>query len=136
MSEPGTRPWWAEVEHLRERIERRHGAEQPQRAARRRSLERSATAGKAAGSGPAEGATAARHPAEIATAARHPPRRTVVIRGQAIPTVPARPLVEIQRRRPPARPSERLPGHPDRIAMWAVMLGMLLVAVAALTGHA
>jgi hypothetical protein len=67
---------------------------------------------------------------------RHPGRRTVVIRGQAIPTISARPLVEVKRRRPPRRPIERLPGHPDRIAMWAVMLGGVLLGAAAFTGHA
>jgi len=62
-------------------------------------------------------------------------RRTVVIRGQAIPAISARPLIEVERRRPPRRAAERMPGRPDRIASWAVFLGLLLIAVALLTAH-
>jgi hypothetical protein len=39
------------------------------------------------------------------------------------------------RRRPSRRPIERVGGRPDRIAGWAVALGLLLVAVAMLSGH-
>lgn len=39
------------------------------------------------------------------------------------------------RRRPRARPIERIGGRPDRIAAWAVALGFLLVAVAVLSSH-
>ena len=38
------------------------------------------------------------------------------------------------RRRQAAAP--RLAGRPDRVAMWAVLLGFFLTAVAAATGHA
>jgi len=57
-----------------------------------------------------------------------PGRRTVTIRGQ----VPARPAARRPRRDPYARGGAR----PDRIAMWAVLLGLLLVLVAATTSHA
>jgi hypothetical protein len=33
-------------------------------------------------------------------------------------------------------PAPRLAGRPDRIAMWAVLLGFFLTAVAAASGHA
>jgi hypothetical protein len=62
-------------------------------------------------------------------------RRTVVIRGQAIPNVSVRPLIEVQRRRPPRRRADRLPSRPDRIALWAFLLGLLLIAVALSTAH-
>jgi len=39
------------------------------------------------------------------------------------------------RRRPPRRPVERVGGRPDRIAGWAVGLGLLLLTVATLSGH-
>jgi hypothetical protein len=32
--------------------------------------------------------------------------------------------------------SPRIAGRPDRVAMWAVLLGLFLTAVAAATGHA
>jgi hypothetical protein len=55
-------------------------------------------------------------------------RRTVTIRGQA-----ARP---VQRRRPTRSPYERAGSRPDRVAMWAVLLGVLLILVAATSSHA
>jgi hypothetical protein len=57
-----------------------------------------------------------------------PGRRTVTIRGQ----VAARPAARRPRRDPYARGGSR----PDRIAMWAVLLGLLLVLVAATSSHA
>jgi hypothetical protein len=57
-----------------------------------------------------------------------PPRRTVVIRGQvADRNLPAR--------RRPASVQRRALANPDRYAMWAVLLGMLLVIVAATSAH-
>jgi hypothetical protein len=53
-------------------------------------------------------------------------RRTITITGN--PT-PAR-----SRRRSPAH--AQIVARPDRIALWAVMLGLFLVAVAAATAHA
>jgi hypothetical protein len=40
------------------------------------------------------------------------------------------------RRRPPRRPAERVGGRPDRIAGWAVAMGVLLVVLAVLSAHA
>lgn len=64
---------------------------------------------------------------------RAPARRTVVIRGRGAernlpwPTEP--------RRRPALRAHERAGFRPDRVAMWAVMLCILLCVVAAISGH-
>lgn len=78
-----------------------------------------------------------------------PPRRTITITGDPdrlrqarhLQVVPRREanlatsrsarLVQIERRRPPRRPSERLGARPDRIAMWAVMMALFLIVVAA-----
>ena len=59
-----------------------------------------------------------------------PGRRTIEIRGRTVPapTVP-RP-VATDRRRPPRRAVERVGGRPDRVAMWALLMGLLLILVA------
>src|SRR5207248_40211 len=66
---------------------------------------------------------------EVAPAPPRQGRRTVVIRGQsATPAVtPAR------RHRPPRTAVERLGPRPDRIAAWAVALGVLLILIAFLS---
>ncbi len=56
-------------------------------------------------------------------------RRTVVIRGQATPPR----ATSATRRRPSRRPRDRVAHRPDRVAMWAVGLGLLLILVAAIT---
>lgn len=40
-----------------------------------------------------------------------------------------------QRRRPRPRPSQRIGPRPDRIAAWAVALGLLLLVLAILSAH-
>jgi hypothetical protein len=65
-------------------------------------------------------------------------RRTVVIRGQVAPPRRRRDAPGASMsypRRPPRRMYERLGSRPDRIAMYAVLLGILLVLVAALSAH-
>jgi hypothetical protein len=59
-------------------------------------------------------------------------RRTVVIRGQVAERPSALPATN-QRRRPARRPSERVGHRPDRVAMYAVGLGFLLILVALLS---
>jgi hypothetical protein len=64
-------------------------------------------------------------------------RRTVEITGRTVgaPTLPR--LVEIDRRRPARRPVERVGPRPDRLALWAVVLGFFLIFVAVTsTSHA
>ena len=53
-------------------------------------------------------------------------RRTITITGNPDPVR--------SRRRP--RAQAQIAARPDRIALWAVMLGLFLVAVAAATAHA
>lgn len=57
-------------------------------------------------------------------------RRTVVIRGHA---TPMRMDAGADRRRPAPRTRDRIGHRPDRVAMWAVMLGLLLIVVATMT---
>jgi hypothetical protein len=84
----------------------------------------------------ADGA-ADRRRAEDSTMAPPPPgRRTVRITGRTVsaPSVPR--LVEVQRRRPARHAGERVGARPDRIAMWAVLLGFFLILVAATSSPA
>jgi hypothetical protein len=80
---------------------------------------------------------AARAP-EVPTALAAPRRRrTVEITGRTVgaPALPR--LVEIDRRRPARRPVERVGARPDRLALWAVVLGFFLIFVAVTsTSHA
>jgi hypothetical protein len=67
-----------------------------------------------------------RRAASLATApvAAEPERRTITITGQPTPARRRRPLMDSPM------------AQPDRIALWAFLLGLLLVAVAAGTAHA
>ncbi|HEY7621347.1 MAG TPA: hypothetical protein VH834_16325 [Solirubrobacteraceae bacterium] len=79
--------------------------------------------------------TVARHAAAPLPVPRR--RRTVEITGRTVgaPTLPR--LVEIDRRRPARRPVERIGPRPDRLALWAVVLGVFLIFVAVTsTSHA
>lgn len=62
-----------------------------------------------------------------------PGRRTVTIRGHGAER--NLPWPEASRRRPPRRAYERAGFQPDRVAMWAVLLGILLVVVAVASAH-
>jgi len=72
----------------------------------------------------------------IAPLAPPPARRTVQITGRTVaaPSLPR--LVEVERRRPARRPAERVGPRPDRVALWAVLLGFFLILVAATSSHA
>jgi hypothetical protein len=59
-------------------------------------------------------------------------RRTVVIRGRVAERQTPLPATN-DRRRPARRPSERVAHRPDRVAMYAVGLGLLLILVALLS---
>jgi hypothetical protein len=59
-----------------------------------------------------------------------PGRRTVEIRGRTVPAPMVPRMVEVDRRRPPRRAIDRVGGRPDRVAMWALLMGLLLILVA------
>jgi hypothetical protein len=76
-------------------------------------------------------------PSDPSPLAAPPRRRTVEITGHPVggPTLPR--LVEIDRRRPARRAVERVGPRPDRVALWAVVLGFFLILVAVTsTSHA
>ena len=62
-------------------------------------------------------------------------RRTVTIRGRGAEREPAFPK-NGRARRPAVRRHERPGFQPDRTALWALMLGVVLVLVAATSSHA
>ena len=55
---------------------------------------------------------------------------TVEIRGRTVPAPAVPRSVELERRRPPRRAVERVGTRPDRVAMWALLMGLLLILVA------
>lgn len=78
-------------------------------------------------------AASAAHAAPIPAPAAAPTRRTVTIRGRGAEH--HLPWPEASRTRPQRRAYERAGFRPDRLAMWAVMLGFLLVLVAIVSAH-
>jgi hypothetical protein len=116
--------WWAEVQYLREPVQRRR------QALDRRSVRTELDAPDGPHAPLVDEALQALSSSDAPVA-----RRTVQIRGQAIPSVPARRLVEVQRRRAGRSPVDRVVARPDRIALWAVLFGLLLVVVAATSAH-
>jgi hypothetical protein len=101
------RAWWADVEDVRERIERRRDIER-----------RAATAA---------GSSAA--PATRRGVREIRPGQRLMLVERAVP----RP--RDSRRRPRLPAAQRVGSRPDMIAAWAVALGFLLVAVAILSAH-
>ncbi len=70
--------------------------------------------------------------------ARYRPLREAAPRpnGTVVPLPGRGPrIVELQRRRPPRRPVERVGPRPDRIAMWAVVMALFLILVTLLSSH-
>jgi hypothetical protein len=107
MAEVDGGGWWAEVEHLREPLERRRAEraeEEPRRTVKIR--------------GQAIAGTSARqlYPTSEAPAPRVP---------EAV----------VRRDRPRRSAPDRLGSNPDRIAAWAVVFGLLMAIVAATTAH-
>jgi hypothetical protein len=64
-----------------------------------------------------------------------PGRRTVTIRGQAPERYPPR-RADGSRRPRPERRHERAGFRPDRAALWAFLLGVMLILVAVASAHA
>jgi hypothetical protein len=106
-------------------------------AADRRAAERpSRDSAGAAAPGPTEYTPEPEQTPAAGAVALAPSRRTVQITGRTVaaPSLPR--LVEVERRRPARRPAERVGPRPDRVALWAVLLGFFLILVAATSSHA
>jgi hypothetical protein len=63
-------------------------------------------------------------------------RRTIEIRGRTVPAPAVPRTVDIDRRRPPRRAVERVGPRPDRLALWALVMGLVLILVAVTTADA
>jgi len=134
--------WWAEVEHLRDVYERtdearrradladQRGRPEPRETVERRPVER--VERRASGAG-RSAPVARRGPHPKGTPI--PARRTVEIRGRTVPA-PDVPRIELDRRRPPRRSVERVNPRPDRLALWALLMGLLLILAAVGTADA
>ncbi len=141
MRETEAPAWWAGVEHLREDIERRDGVRRDREdLAARRAARQTASHGSALSHRPA--APRRRSGPARPPASRNigpppvPDRRTVVITGRTVPAPIAPRVIGSERRRPPRRPVERVGQRPDRMAMWALLMGILLILVAVGTADA
>lgn len=79
----------------------------------------------------------ARRRADLADRGEPAPRRTVEIRGRPGPS-PVAPVARpgAAQRRPPRRAVERVGTRPDRLAMWALLMGIMLILVAVGTADA
>jgi hypothetical protein len=102
------RAWWADVEDVRERIERRHARESRVQA----------------------GVRAAAMPARRGVREIRPGQRLMLVENDASAAREAR-----RRARPRPRAVYGIGPRPDRIAAWAVLLGFLLVLAAVLSAH-
>jgi hypothetical protein len=80
--------------------------------------------------------TAESQPSQPAHGAGVPGRPTVRITGYGSQRNLIYATREPRRRRPPERAYERAGFKPDRVALWAVVLGVLLVLVATTSAHA
>jgi hypothetical protein len=81
-------------------------------------------------------APAPAHRPDVAAPRPAAARRTVQIRGHAVPAPAVPRLVEVERRRAPRRPAERMGQRPDRLALWALLMGIVLILVAVGTADA
>jgi hypothetical protein len=122
--------WWADVQHLREPIERRR-AETTRAERSRAEAHRAPDPDPEPLAEPRFTVGAPPRRPRGASAAAASSRRTVQITGRTVPAPSVPRLVDIQRRRPARRPAARVGPRPDRLAMWAVLLGFFLILVAA-----
>jgi hypothetical protein len=139
MAPSEARAWWADVQYLRDDYERtdeaRRRADAADLASRRASRDRglveaevSLMATSPRGHDMPPAAEPHRGPRGMGTAA--PDRRTIEIRGRTVPAPPVPRTVDLDRRRPQRRAIERVGARPDRVAMWALLMGLLLILVA------
>ncbi len=166
MSRAEAAAWWTEVEELRERIERRRMQQAAVPTSERRASRAVVSAEPEWRTEPphsdstADPVSGPRRQRSAAPPPVAPARRTVRIRGQAIPTVVAprlrpveapgeldsspaeahptvrsRPYGTARPSRPRPRPAERMGANPDRLAAWAFALALLTLLVAAISAH-
>ncbi len=147
MGQLEAQAWWADVQHLRDAYERTDEACRRADIAERRSA-RERRQPERAEPRPAEPRERALADGEIALqplAPRRgphakgsplPARRTIEIRGRTVPAPSVPRTVELDRRRPPRRAIERVGTRPDRLALWALLMGIVLILVAVGTADA
>ena len=132
--------WWADVQHLRDVHERTEEARRRADLADRRAgdlAERRHEVRDRKGDVEIVRPLPPRRGPHVKGSAV-PTRRTIEIRGRTVPA-PAVPRerVELDRRRPPRRAAvERVGARPDRVAMWALLMGLVLILVAVGTADA
>lgn len=147
MGHTEARAWWADVQHLREVYERtdeaRRRADLAERRAshERRQVDRELRsagdrrdAASVAGELPRQAIAPRRGPHTKGSPL--PARRTIEIRGRTVPAPTLPRAIEVDRRRPPRRAIERVGTRPDRLAMWALLMGIVLILVAVGTADA
>ena len=119
----------------RTRTGRRRARRPTTRSARRRT---STARARAAPTRRSAGAIARRRGARVRAVkgSATPGMRMVEIRGRTVPAPAVPRPLEADRRRPPRRAVERVGGRPDRVAMWALLMGLLLILVAIGTADA
>ncbi|MGN6372495.1 MAG: hypothetical protein ACTHM1_05845 [Solirubrobacteraceae bacterium] len=111
------RAWWADVEDVRARIERRRARESEAR-------------GQAGAN-----ASAVRAPAMRRGVREVHPGRHLMVVPSGVPAPNASGVPAVSRRRPQPRMTQRLGPRPDRVAAWAVVLGFASVIAAVLSAH-
>ena len=139
--------WWADVQHLRDAYERTDEARRRADIAERRTARERHQAerpephyAEARERGQVDGEPAlqplAPRRGPHAKGSPIPLRRTIEIRGRTVPAPSVPRTVELDRRRPPRRAIERVGTRPDRLALWALMMGIVLILVAVGTADA
>ena len=111
------RAWWADVEDVRARIERRRAREDQAR-------------DRAGGN-----ASAVRAPATRRGVREVRPGRHLTVVSSGLPAPGSSGASTALRRRPRPRMTQRLGPRPDRVAAWAVVLGFASVIAAVLSAH-
>lgn len=111
------RSWWADVEDVRVRIERRRAREGEAR--------------RQAGGN----ASAVRAPATRRGVREVRPGRHLMVVPSGVPAPGSSGTSAAVRRRPRPRMTQRLGPRPDRVAAWAVVLGFASVIAAILSAH-
>jgi hypothetical protein len=162
MAQTGSSAWWADVQYLRDAAERtdeaRRRADRAELAARRASRDRRRVDAETVPTPQRRRLepdmppprrrdhTDAAHPygaADVALrhnayndAAAPSGRRTIEIRGRTVPAPAVPRTLDVDRRRPPRRAVERVGPRPDRLALWALVMGLVLILVAVTTADA